>query len=332
MDQTTERERQAFYEQMAPGFFEYLRSHMSSIEQVELAVTREGIVSFPAIQELGGVQKTVRVPLSLLTIEFDAELALMEEKVEYARQQANYAKAQADAVYQAGVYAAEKGDYALSQGNAVRATKDVIEGWFDPFRDEVESWATDAAAAESQRASAELLRQQQELARVDAEGARRIAELQRVYEENLRKASSLDMQAAELSRVREELLRKAAEAQRQENESQRQSDDAQRHTLINRAVASSYEAAAYSKQQGDRAKDYAEHQPIVVDGYWHIWNEELQEYVSSHQAVPTPDMFTDEEKEWMLDHMITPRMEGTHLVFPASTAINVVGTHLVFGG
>ena len=63
---TTEEEKRAFYQAALPGFLEYLRSHMSAIEQVELAETREGIVSFPATQVLGGVQKTVRVPLSLI--------------------------------------------------------------------------------------------------------------------------------------------------------------------------------------------------------------------------------------------------------------------------
>lgn len=68
---TTEEEKRAFYQAALPGFLEYLRSHMSAIEQVELAVTKTGIVSFPATQNLGGVQKTVRVPLSLLTADCD---------------------------------------------------------------------------------------------------------------------------------------------------------------------------------------------------------------------------------------------------------------------
>ena len=62
---TTEEEKRAFYAMALPGFLEYLRSHMSAIEQVELASTREGIVSFPATQILGGVQKTVRVPVGI---------------------------------------------------------------------------------------------------------------------------------------------------------------------------------------------------------------------------------------------------------------------------
>lgn len=83
---TTEEEKRAFYQAALPGFLEYLRSHMSAIEQVELAETREGIVSFPATQVLGGVQKTVRVPLSLLTAGCDSAAENAREATEDIRE------------------------------------------------------------------------------------------------------------------------------------------------------------------------------------------------------------------------------------------------------
>lgn len=63
---TTEEEKRAFCQAVMPVFLEYLRTHQSAIEQVELATVRDGIVSFPATQILGGVAKTVRVPLALI--------------------------------------------------------------------------------------------------------------------------------------------------------------------------------------------------------------------------------------------------------------------------
>ena len=66
---TTETEKRAFCQAVMPIFLDYLRTHQSAIEQVELATVRDGIVSFPATQILGGVAKTVRVPLSLISSE-----------------------------------------------------------------------------------------------------------------------------------------------------------------------------------------------------------------------------------------------------------------------
>ena len=95
---TTQEEMQAFYAMALPGFLEYLRSHQTAIEQVELASTRQGIVSFPATQSLGGVLKTVRVPLSMLTADIDAAEEEARAMSLYAKNQGDYAKAQGDRV------------------------------------------------------------------------------------------------------------------------------------------------------------------------------------------------------------------------------------------
>lgn len=128
---TTEEEKRAFYQAALPGFLEYLRTHMSAIEQVELADTREGIVSFPATQVLGGVQKTVRVPLSLLMSGVDAVVADTEQATEYANEQGDYAKGQGDYAKNQGDYAKEKGDYALEKGNFAKGLYDTISLWYN---------------------------------------------------------------------------------------------------------------------------------------------------------------------------------------------------------
>ena len=72
--QTNQRELDAFYAMALPGFLEYLRAHGTSVGDVELATTLEGITSLPARYVLGGVEKTVLAPLSLLTKEVDAQI------------------------------------------------------------------------------------------------------------------------------------------------------------------------------------------------------------------------------------------------------------------
>ena len=213
---TTEEEKRAFYQEVLPGFLEYLRSHMSAIEQVELATVTDGIVSFPATQVLGGVQKTVRVPLSIITAVIDADLEQVKEAARYAQEQGDYAKAEGDYADEQGNYASEQGDYAKEQGNAALAAKNIVTTWYNPFRDNVEQWAADAASAENQRIAAENTRKSQETARQNAETARASAETARANAETQRNLAELDRIEAELERISKELERKAAEAQRQQ--------------------------------------------------------------------------------------------------------------------
>ena len=143
MTPTKQEELQAFYQKVLPGFIEYVRTHQSAIEEVELALTKDGIVSFPATQVLGGVQKTVRVPLSLITANVDNAEALCRELAEYARQQGDYALAQALYALEKGDYAGEQGDYAKAQGNAVSQLRSQMSAWYDSFRTGAENWYAD---------------------------------------------------------------------------------------------------------------------------------------------------------------------------------------------
>ena len=143
MTPTKQEELQAFYQKALPGFIEYVRTHQSAIEEVELALTKDGIVSFPATQVLGGVQKTVRVPLSLITANVDDAEALCRELAEYARQQGDYALAQALYSLEKGDYAGEQGDYAKAQGNAVSQLRSQMSAWYDSFRTGAENWYAD---------------------------------------------------------------------------------------------------------------------------------------------------------------------------------------------
>ena len=146
MTPTKQEELQAFYQKALPGFIEYVRTHQSAIEEVELALTKDGIVSFPATQVLGGVQKTVRVPLSLITANADDAEALCRELAEYARQQGDYALAQALYSLEKGDYAGEQGDYAKAQGNAVSQLRSQMSAWYDSFRPGADNWYADITA------------------------------------------------------------------------------------------------------------------------------------------------------------------------------------------
>ena len=136
---TRQEEWQQFCVTFLPIWKEYLRTHQTTIEDVELAVVLTGITTMPVIQELGGVLKTVRVPLALIMANVDDAEALAREMAAYAKTQGDYAKAQGDrldidevvanaiaatssanekAAYAKtqGDYAKEQGDYALDKG------------------------------------------------------------------------------------------------------------------------------------------------------------------------------------------------------------------------
>lgn len=74
---TNQAELEAFCAYAMPVFLERLKSAAAKAGNIELAVTLEGISTLPAIQSIGGVEKTVRVPLSLLTrvVDFKVEEA-----------------------------------------------------------------------------------------------------------------------------------------------------------------------------------------------------------------------------------------------------------------
>ena len=218
MKPTTLEEKRAFCIEIMPVFLEYLRTNQSAIEQVELATVKDGIVSFPATQSLGGVLKTVRVPLSVITADIDSAESLARELAQYAKEQGDYAKAQAATALANGEYAETQGSYAKEQGDNTLAVRTTIVNWYEPYRSDMEQWGAAAKSAESSREAEELIRKANETARQDNEASRVAAELLRVAAENSRASAELERIESELARAEAELNRKAAEAQRQANE------------------------------------------------------------------------------------------------------------------
>lgn len=72
---TTQAELEAICARLYPVFMEYVRTHSSGTGEIELHNSIEGVDSLPANYSLGGVEKIVRVPLSLLTKDVDVQIA-----------------------------------------------------------------------------------------------------------------------------------------------------------------------------------------------------------------------------------------------------------------
>lgn len=125
---TNQAELEAFCAYAMPVFLERLKTAAMKAGNIELATTLEGVTSLPSIQSLGGVEKTVRVPLTLLTKDVNlkiGECELVIVKAGTATDNANAAAARADnaavtanSATDATVAAISKANMAVDNANA----------------------------------------------------------------------------------------------------------------------------------------------------------------------------------------------------------------------
>lgn len=77
--QTSQMELEAFCARLAPVFLEYLRTHGTAIDRIEVATSLDGITTLPARYSLGGVEKNVLAPLKLLTKDVDIQIEVCRQ-------------------------------------------------------------------------------------------------------------------------------------------------------------------------------------------------------------------------------------------------------------
>lgn len=162
MIQTTQAELEAFYAKALPGFLEYVRTHSTAVEDVELATDMTGVSSLPCMYDYGGVRKVVRAPLTLISQEVQTNV---DEEIEKIQSAANAAVQSANTAAGNANQAADGADDAAKAANsAAQAAAD----------------ATAAAnKAEQERAQAEAARVSAEQGRGQAEQSREQAEQER---------------------------------------------------------------------------------------------------------------------------------------------------------
>lgn len=201
--QTSQIELEALCARLAPVFLEYLRTHGTAVDRIEIAATLDGITSLPARYSLGGVEKNVLAPLSLLTKGVDEAIDSClgaEAAANTAANNANSAAARAEAATEGLDEVRTEAVLAAESANAASAAANAKLSEFDTLGNEL-------TAAEHERVVAENERKAHETSRISAEEARAAAEAERVSNENTRKSN-------EKSRVSAENSRKSAEASR----------------------------------------------------------------------------------------------------------------------
>ncbi len=177
--QTSQTELEALSSILAPVFLEYLRTHGTAVDRIELATSLDGLTSLPARYSLGGVEKNVLAPLSLLTKNADAQAELCKQAAAKADTAADNANSAANRVTTAITdISAEK---AAAQAAASKA--DTAATNADNKRKEIES-------NEATRQANESIRQNQESARQTAETARKTQESIRQSNETKRQTDA----------------------------------------------------------------------------------------------------------------------------------------------
>lgn len=173
--QTPQMELEAFCAQLAPVFLEYLRTHGTAVDRIEVATSLDGITSLPARYSLGGVEKNVLAPLKLLTKDVDIQIAACQQATTKANTAADNANAAASRVTTAITdISAEK-----AAAQAATALANTAATNADNSRKQIEANEATRQANETTRQANETTRQNQEATRQTQETARQANETQR---------------------------------------------------------------------------------------------------------------------------------------------------------
>lgn len=153
--QTPQMELEAFCAQLAPVFLEYLRTHGTAVDRIEVATSLEGITALPARYSLGGVEKNVLAPLKLLTKDVDIQIEVCRQ----ATIKANVAAENADAAAVKATAAAADLDEIKTATMAATTKADAAADRADTSRQKIEANEAIREVNEATRQTNEQARQ-----------------------------------------------------------------------------------------------------------------------------------------------------------------------------
>ena len=289
---TTNEEFEALCAALLPKFNEYLMRHSKNIFSCELATSLEGIKTMPALYDLNGVQKQVIAPLSLLTKDVDAEIAVSKKATKEATTaaaKANDAAASVTKVTTDFTVERKKVEDAVAASKtateaAKKATSDTLASEKAIEQNEAtrQSAETARAKAETERATNEAARVEVEKKRVTAENARATAETARANSETTRDSSETTRKNQETTRQKQEAARVEAEKKRVSAENGRATAESGRVKAETKRETDTKAAIASSKMQTDLAKEMNDHPPKMgSNGNWWQWDLSKHEYVDT---------------------------------------------------
>lgn len=216
--QTSQMELEALCAQLAPVFFRYLQDNGVGVERIEEAVSLDGITSLPARYSLGGVEKNVLAPLSLLRKGVDEAI----DSVKDAEANAVAATNRANLSAVAADKAAEACDEARKEAENATMRADEAAGRVHDAIKAANDAESEILANEAARQISEQQRELTEQQREEREAQRMSAERERAEGEAAREEAEAEKAAAEKERVANETSRLEAESAREKSENQRE--------------------------------------------------------------------------------------------------------------
>lgn len=84
----------------------------------------------------------------------------------------------------------------------------------------------------------------------------------------------------------------------------------------------------FAQEQGLRAKNFSDHPPKIISGWWYCWSESQNDYVKTIEADINISEFTEEQLAALMERAVRPHVSGSTLVFPSSTGVSVTGSTL----
>ncbi|MDR2883442.1 MAG: hypothetical protein LBU98_06675 [Alistipes sp.] len=290
------REFDALVAQLGPLVLEWLVANSTAAGEIEAVRSLDNVKALAAYRRVGGTEKTVEVPLNLLTRPIDDIVAICER----AAASVVDGLAGVDAAVGGAIEAAGAANLAAKAANEAVATilalkEDTLAATAEAragakeARDEaaLARTATEESKAATGKADeatakandAEALRARAETGRVDAEKARVTAENSRTAEEKKRATAETGRVDAEKERVKAESARATAEQERAAEEGRRAEAETARDNAEKKRAADTAERLEDADVATAEAREVAEHPTkIGPDHYVYVWNRATHVY------------------------------------------------------
>lgn len=354
MDMTENERIWQFLESHKQEFLDYWQAQLKDASRVELvSYDPERMVGVLMSYNWQGVSKLVTVsPEELL----DAITGLSEQLVEdcqqateeaqdaaqYASGQGDYAKQQGNRVDAALEDLAEleetvrqQGNTAEAQGARAQSIYETVSAWYTAFKQDAESWLSGIQGTWNSWYSAR-----------QGEWSEWFNDKKSTWTSWYNSVSSawsawysarqsewsewFSARQSNWNTLRGSIESATSNAQYYASQASYAARNAQSEAArASSSAATAARNADYAEEQGDRAKAYADNPGRWIEGEWWQYDEVSGELVNTHIAAFSLADFDESERQAMYDRILCPRVDGSTLVFPASSGVSVEGSTLI---
>jgi hypothetical protein len=312
------KEFDALVAQLGPLVLQWLMANSTAAGEIETVQNLDNIKALAAYRRVGGTEKTVEVPLDILTRPIDDIVELCRQATESvvdSISQTNSATAEAITAAGRANLAAELANATVTavveaKEEALTAAKEARDGAAEAREEaglartatEESKTATEESKTTTKNAGdAEAMRVEAETKRANAEGERVTAENSRVEAETKRAKAETDRVDAEETRVTAEEKRVEAETDRNTEEEKRASAETDRVDAENKRATDTADMLKDAEDAIDRMTELSDHPNYIGEDFFvYRWDEDAGAYQNTGIYLKGEGLdyttMTDEEK------------------------------------